>query len=84
VYTSLMTLLEAQNRLVEETEVVIDWSKTPETDINTMIEWIRTYPRRKDVHVYLGAQRHKPQGRQLQNALQALGCTVTNRSLQPA
>lgn len=76
-----MTLQDATNRLGEDTEVVIDWSQKPDTDIDTMIRWISTYPQRKDVHVYLGSQRHKPQGRKLQNALQALGCRVTNRSL---
>jgi len=84
-----MTHMDAQKRLAkEETEIVVDWSQAlsedPNTDISQMIDWIRTYPNTKGIHVYLGSQKHKPAGRKLQNALQALGCVVTNRNMQLA
>ncbi len=84
-----MTLTTAQKRLAkEETEIVVDWSHAlgtdPDADIEGMIQWISTYPNRRNVHVFLGSGRHNSTGRKLQNALQALGCVVTNRSLQLA
>lgn len=79
-----MTSQEAHHRLREDDrEVVIDWSSTlmqPEADIDRMIEWIRTSPRQRGIHVYLGSCRHRPRGRRLQNALLALGCVVTNKN----
>ncbi|PIR49329.1 hypothetical protein COU79_05445 [Candidatus Peregrinibacteria bacterium CG10_big_fil_rev_8_21_14_0_10_54_7] len=82
-----MTLTDAQKRLTEEeTEIVVDWSQALSgdfsSDIDQMIAWVSTYPNRRGMHVFLGARRHHPTGRKLQNALQALGCRVTNRSYQ--
>ena len=84
-----MTLIDAQKRLADaETEIVVDWSQVLNSDsdanVDQMIEWISTYPKKRSVHVYLGSGRHNPTGRKLQNALQALGCVVTNRSFQLA
>lgn len=81
-----MTTRDAQERLTqEEKEIVVDWSqalaKQPDADIERMIAWIRTYPNTRNIHVFLGARKHKPAGRRLQNSLQALGCSVTNRAI---
>lgn len=65
--------------------IVIDWSgfideQTGSDDnIEQMIAWLKTYPRSKDIHVYLGKVRQKQLGKKLQSALQALGCRVTTR-----
>jgi len=74
---------------MSETRVVIDWSdifspQKGEVNIDGLIDWIRTYPRQKDVHVYLRPARHNTQSRLLQNSLKALGCTVTNKVGVPA
>lgn len=80
-----------QNLLRSEcpsSSVVIDWSGGVDerngTDENLakMIEWIKTYPRKADIHVYLGKCKRHRAGRKLQGALQAMGCKVTTRQLQ--
>lgn len=65
--------------------VVIDWSDLFSTEesapssvnVDGLIDWIKTYPRKKDVHVYLRSPRQDILARKLKNTLQALGCTVT-------
>lgn len=67
--------------------IVIDWSgyedeatATPE-NVEKMISWVRSYPRKKDIHVYLGKLRQRHVGRKLQGELLALGCTVSTKQL---
>lgn len=70
--------------------VVIDWSgaitdKTgSDENIEKMLEWVKTYPRKADVHVYLGKIKQRQVGRRLQGSLQAMGCKVTTKHYQTA
>lgn len=65
--------------------VVIDWSGSVDEqtgcdeNIEKMIAWIKTYPRKADVHIYLGKTKQRRIGRKLQGALLAMGCKVTTR-----
>lgn len=66
-------------------QVVIDWSANideqtgTDENIEQMIQWIKTYPRQRDVHVYLGKSRQGSVGRKLQGMLLAMGCQVTTK-----
>ncbi len=70
-------------------QVIVDWSKVA-TDVNAdvqlevdhLMRWIRSYPARSAVHVYLRRSVSVPRDRMLQNTLQSLGCRVTMRSVQ--
>ena len=70
-------------------QVIVDWSKVA-TDVNAdvqleidhLMQWIRSYPARSAVHVYLRRSLSAPRDRMLQNTLQSLGCRVTMRSTQ--
>ncbi|MDD4318811.1 MAG: hypothetical protein PHW10_00580 [Candidatus Peribacteraceae bacterium] len=43
------------------------------------LEWVRNFPRKDVLHVYLTATIADRESRFLKNKLQALGCTVTAR-----
>ncbi len=81
MFTS-MTDLALQN---QRSRIVIDWSDlctddrsdTGGTEVDEMLQWVHTYPRRSDIHVYLQSPKRTEAGRRLKNTLQALGCTVT-------
>ena len=65
--------------------VIIDWSdvelakteRSKPVEVQKLIAWVRSYPERKDIHVYLCNAMKSGGIRKLQNTLQALGCTVT-------
>lgn len=71
--------------------VIVDWSdcehdarEETELRMQDLMEWVRTYPQRSAVHVVLRRSLHlHHHNRQIQSALQSLGCTVTMRSYQP-
>jgi hypothetical protein len=51
-----------------------------ETEMDKLLDWVRTYPRRDEIHVYLrNSLKHRPV-RRLQRTLLSLGCTVTTKS----
>ena len=55
--------------------VTLDWSNLLQSDgvdAQHLLEWVRGYPRKREIHVYI-PQKQRP----LQRQLQALGCTVT-------
>jgi len=62
--------------------VIIDWArlineKNEESD--TLMDWVRTYPAKKDIHVYLGSVKERHTAWKLRRMLMALGCTVTSK-----
>ncbi len=66
--------------------VVIDFSSFQQIEANggefsvtNIVEWVRNYPRKGAVHVYLPSDRVLSNARQLQSTLLSLGCTVTRR-----
>ncbi|HVW67141.1 MAG TPA: hypothetical protein VHA78_05455 [Candidatus Peribacteraceae bacterium] len=66
--------------------VVIDFSnfslldaKSGVFSITSLIEWVKSYPQRGDVHVYLPSRSRFSEARKLQSVLLSLGCTVTRR-----
>lgn len=66
--------------------VVIDFSSLQQEEANsgdfsvaTIVEWVRSYPRKGSVHVYLPSDHVLSNSRQLQSTLLSLGCTVTRR-----
>ncbi len=68
----------------QRSKIVIDWSDLFTGDrlgggneVDRMLQWVHTYPRRSDIHVYLRSPKRTSAGRKLRNALQAFGCTVT-------
>ena len=66
--------------------LVIDWSAAAtvpsavRAEADRLVDWVRSHPQRRSVHVYL---RRSPVTRQLQSTLQALGCTVTTTIAGP-
>jgi hypothetical protein len=72
-------------------QVIVDWSQpqsAPELtgdetlDRAALLEWIRTYPQRSAIHVFLRSSLSNQKNRKLQSTLQSLGCKVTSRSQQ--
>jgi hypothetical protein len=66
--------------------VVIDLSSFQQMEANggdfpmqSLIDWVRSYPRTGSVHVYLPTDRTLRHARQLQSTLLSLGCTVTRK-----
>jgi hypothetical protein len=69
------------------TQLTLDWSHLFETteeqthtNIPSLLSWLAASPLRDQVRVVVGSPRRTVAERQLRNALQALGCTVTNRA----
>lgn len=70
----------------EHRNVVIDFSnfshldaKSGVIEATSLIEWVKSYPHRGDVHVYLPSGTRFSDARKLQSMLLSLGCTVTRR-----
>lgn len=84
MYTKRMTTrtLPLTATLTSQHET-IDWSGTAmnisDQDVRTLLSSIKDHPNRRNLHIFLGAARHRPLGRRLQNTLQAMGCLVTNK-----
>jgi hypothetical protein len=79
-----MQLTSTLRRPLISSRVILDWSHlSPESsahaspEVDTLLDWVRTYPRRTDIHVYLRNSMRSIGVRKLQHKLQALGCTVT-------
>jgi hypothetical protein len=92
MHTSLLPITPTiANPWTKAAQVIVDWSlpqSAPEMsgdaaiDRARLLEWIRTYPQRSTIHVYLRSSLVSQQNRKLQSTLQSLGCTVTRRSEQ--
>lgn len=69
-------------------ELVIDFSTVvssataslPVEEMSNLLTWIRSYPKRSNVHVYLPTSMRNLGVRKFQSQLQTLGCTVTMRA----
>jgi len=67
--------------------LVIDFSDLQHTDkhplfdfdLNNFMDWVKSYPRRSDIHVFVRSSIVSASNRKLQSRLQALGCTVTRK-----
>ncbi|MBU0458804.1 hypothetical protein KJ652_04795 [Patescibacteria group bacterium] len=57
--------------------VIVDWSTACDANPEGMIEWLKQYPRKGDIHVYLPSISRRAQLPRLRSTLQGLGCTVT-------
>ncbi|ALM09829.1 MAG TPA: hypothetical protein DEB30_02215 [Candidatus Peribacter riflensis] len=57
--------------------VRIDCSKSPETALTAVLDWISTCPDRAQMHVILPSLRGQAAHRQALSGLQRLGCRVT-------
>ncbi|MBP9774158.1 MAG: hypothetical protein KBD00_06085 [Candidatus Peribacteraceae bacterium] len=76
--------------LTDTAKVIIDWSvfqtnvenNYADQDIDTLINYVKSHPRRSNIHVYLRTA--KPQTRMLQRSLQNLGCTVIAKTTLPS
>lgn len=65
--------------IMSSATVVLDHTHT---NNDSLLHWVRSSPLSGRIHVYLRRAPCDSPGRSLQNALQALGCTVTMRSLR--
>jgi Lon protease-like protein len=79
------------NTWTKAAQVIVDWTQpqsAPEmtgdetVDRAALMEWIRTYPQRSAIHVYLRSSLSNQKNRKLQSTLQSLGCRVTSRNTQ--
>ncbi|MDO8469011.1 MAG: hypothetical protein Q7S29_04610 [Candidatus Peribacter sp.] len=57
--------------------VRIDCSRSPDTALVGVLEWISAFPNRSDLHIVLPSLRGQPAHRQALSSLQRLGCRVT-------
>lgn len=77
-------LPSVDSTFADSTKVIIDWSNFEKNvernyedhDMDTLINWVKSHPRRSNIHVYL---RQTNTSRPLQRSLQTLGCTVIAR-----
>lgn len=87
-YTSDMLPSENAAGWTKAAHVIVDWSQPQSApaaeavQMEDLVRWIRTYPERTAVHVYLRRSLTNTRGRLLRNTLQSMGCTVTMRSKQ--
>lgn len=85
MYTRHMPITSSLPCPVVSSRVIIDWSEggfqQPEAakpeEVEKLLAWVKSYPRRRDIHVYLRNPMMSVRVRTLQHKLQALGCTVT-------
>jgi hypothetical protein len=87
VYARTLQDMQHLTSTIQSSRVVIDCSKlfaedrTEESnEVSSLVDWVRSFPRRSDVHVVLGGGRSRQVSRRLQGRLQAMGCTVTSRT----
>ncbi|MDP7247648.1 MAG: hypothetical protein QF741_03425 [Candidatus Peribacteraceae bacterium] len=59
--------------------VTVDWSQEKEININHLVEWLKGYPRKGDIHVYIPRRFNHSPTASFRTTLQALGCTVTSK-----
>jgi hypothetical protein len=65
--------------------VVVDWSDlAPSADgvqvnIEDLLKWVNSYPRKSQIQVYLPSVRHRATMQKLQRSLLSMGCIVTCR-----
>ena len=87
-YTHCMLTSTTTAGWTKAAHVIVDWSQPQSAplcdhvEMNDLLRWIRTYPERTAIHVYLSRTPDTQQSRTLQNTLQSLGCRVTMRSTQ--
>ena len=69
-----------------EQNVVIDFSDFQQSEAmsgvfssSTLVEWVRSFPRTRSIHIYLPSGRRFGNARRLQSTLLGLGCIVTLR-----
>ncbi len=79
------------NTWTKAAQVIVDWTQPQSAPAMTgdetvdraaLMEWIRTYPQRSAIHVYLRSSLSDQSNRKLQSTLQSLGCRVTSRNTQ--
>ncbi|MFA7681530.1 MAG: hypothetical protein WCX61_00705 [Candidatus Peribacteraceae bacterium] len=68
-----------KSRPLPSKQIVVDWSNEREIPVDALIEWIRQYPRRSDIHVYVPSACRRHAYPCLQTTLLKMGCTVTAR-----
>ncbi len=89
-----LTTVPVQAAWTKAAQVIVDWSRGPSRDDNediseaeqvdaeSLLRWIRTYPQRSSVHVFVRGAINDHRHRRFRQELQSLGCTVTTRSHQ--
>ncbi len=74
-----------EHPLLTTAKVIIDWTNRllpaddaaqGDIDVEELIQWVKTHPRRSNIHVYLRSDLRSGRTRRLQRSLQTLGCTV--------
>ena len=70
--------------VLTSSRVVIDWSHLAQdarqrSEVEEVLAWVRSFPKREKIHVVLGGYRNHHTSRKLQSRLLALGCTVIAR-----
>lgn len=77
--------LHSRAKLVIDCSTIFDVSSEAQSaDIAGLIQWVKEYPQRSSIHVYVGGGRDRQASRKLQGRLQALGCTVIARHVASA
>ncbi|MDD5739723.1 MAG: hypothetical protein PHO20_03070, partial [Candidatus Peribacteraceae bacterium] len=55
-------------------------SRSPETALTGVLEWVSAFPNCSDLHIVLPSLRGQPSHRQALLSLQRLGCRVTSKN----
>ncbi len=88
VYVSTLRCMQITSTLSRPQELIIDFSTVvssantslPIEEMSNILQWVRSYPNRSNVHVYLPTSMRSLGVRKLQTQLQTLGCTVTMKT----
>jgi len=79
---SITSTLNRPQELVIDFSTVVSSSNTslPIEEMSNLLQWVRSYPHRASVHVYLPTSMRSLGVRKFQTQLQSLGCTVTTKA----
>lgn len=80
--------MQLTSSIIQPRELIFDFSKIvssanttlPLEEMSSLLQWVRSYPNRASVHVYLPTSMRSLGVRKFQAQLQSLGCTVTTKA----
>jgi len=81
MYTMSVTVINTNKGKSNPPRVTVDWSQEKEINIHHLVEWLKGYPRKGDIHVYIPRRFNHSPTASLRTTLQMLGCTVTSKTV---
>jgi len=80
--------MQLTSSIIRPQELVIDFSTVVSSantsltveEMSNLLQWVRSYPNRANVHIYLPTSMRSLGVRKFQTQLQTLGCRVTTKT----